>query len=88
MACLKREATNEWIAAQLTGKGYRVSASLASRWRLPQYAELPNYAHIVALGPDFERAYAKVVRDVNGWGRLALLDMVMALGDLAEEMSA
>jgi hypothetical protein len=88
MAFIRCDVKNEWAVAELTAQGFRVSKSLVSRWRSPEYAELPTYAHVVALGPDFERAYSKSVSQMNGWGRVALMDVVQALGDLAEEMSA
>lgn len=88
LAVIRRDVKGDWIAVTLTEKGFRVSEAMVSKWRSPDYTELPTYAHIVALGPEFERAYSKSVSQVNGWGRIALMDVVSALGDLAEEMSA
>jgi hypothetical protein len=84
MAFIRCDVKNEWAVAELTAQGFRVSKSLVSRWRSPEYAELPTYAHVVALGPDFERVYSRVVRKANGWGRVALLDLLDAAGDVAE----
>jgi hypothetical protein len=88
MALIRADVKGEWVALTLSAQGFRVSKETVSKWRNPSEPELPNYAHIVALGPDFERAYAKCVSQMNGWGRLALVDVVKAIGELAEEMSA
>ena len=88
MAVIKCGLKGDWIAMHLTAQGYRVNEATVSKWRSPDYPHLPTYAHVVALGPEFERAYAKCVSQVNGWGRLAIVDVVRALGELAEEISA
>lgn len=88
MTVIRTDLKGDYIAAVLTAKGFRVNEATVSKWRSPTYPHLPTYAHIVALGPEFERAYARTVSMVNGYGRIALMDVVSALGDLAEEMSA
>jgi hypothetical protein len=74
----------EYVAAHLAAQGFRVSPALVSYWQNPTRTELPNGAHLVALGPDFERVYSRVVRKANGWGRVAILDLLDAAGDVAE----
>jgi hypothetical protein len=88
MAMLKADVSNDWVAAELTAKGFRVSASLVSHWRNPSRSEVANDAHIAALGDNFDRIHANCKRQVNGWSLRTLLDVVRAIGDLAEEMSA
>jgi hypothetical protein len=87
LAIVRRDVKGDWIATTLTEAGFRVNNAMVSKWRSPDYTELPTYAHIVALGPEFERAYAKAISQVNKWSRVALMDVVAALGDLAEELS-
>jgi hypothetical protein len=88
MAAIRCGFKGDYIATALTASGYAVNEGKVSKWRSAAYTELPTYAHIAALGQDFERAFCQAAREVNGWGRLALLDVVKAIGDLAEEMSA
>jgi hypothetical protein len=74
----------EYVAVHLSAQGFRVSPVLVSYWQNPTRSELPNGAHLVALGPEFERVYSRVVRKANGWGRLAILGLLDAAGDVAE----
>jgi len=74
----------EYVAVHLSAQGFRVSPVLVSYWQNPTRSELPNGAHLVALGPEFERVYSRVVRQANGWGRLAILGLLDAAGDVAE----
>jgi hypothetical protein len=39
---------------------------------------------IVALGPEFQRCLKKAQDQYHGWGKLALLELIDAVGDLAE----
>jgi hypothetical protein len=84
MACLRLDLKNLAVALELQKREFRVSESLVSRWRSGDYAELPNGAHIASLGPDFERAYHLCSSRVNGFGKRALIDLVEAVGELAE----
>ena len=81
MAVIKRDVKNQWIALELASKGFRVGEPLVSKWRDPDADELPTYAHIVALGIDFEHAYFKALSKVNGWGRIALIQVAESLGE-------
>jgi hypothetical protein len=84
MACIRRDLKNLTVALELQARGFRVSESLVSRWRNGEYAELPNGAHIAALGSEFERAHHLCSSKVNGFGKRALLDLVEAVGELAQ----
>jgi hypothetical protein len=81
MTVIKRDVTGDWIAAELTQKGFRVGVPLVSKWRSSDATELPTYAHIVALGQEFEHAYFKCLSKVNGWGRVALIQVAESLGE-------
>lgn len=83
MACKRRDLKNLAIALELQARDFRVSESLVSRWRNGDYPELPNGAHVVALGLEFERAYHMCASKVNGYGRMALIDIAESLGELA-----
>lgn len=74
----------EYVASHLSAQGFRVSPVLVSYWQNPTRPELPHGAHFVAIGPDFERVYSRVVRRANGWGLDALRELVDAAGDMAE----
>jgi hypothetical protein len=88
MAIEKAGVKPDWIAAELSRQDFRVSATLVSYWRNPDRTELPNNAHIAALGPEFERTYAKCQSKVNGWAFTALLEAMQAMGNLAEAIEA
>jgi len=62
------------------------SESLISRWRNPTQRESPSLVQLCAHGPEFLRLFKRELEVYHGWGRLALLDVVNALGDLAEAM--
>jgi hypothetical protein len=60
-----------------------VSRSLVSRWRSPEHREVPSLAQVMTLGPEFQRLFVKELSKFHGFGRLALLDLVESLGELA-----
>ena len=78
-ACLRFGKKNLWIATTLG-----VSESLVSRWRNPDHREGPSLAQVIALGEEFQRAFKKEQEKYHGWGRKALMDVIEAVGELAE----
>lgn len=84
MAAIKFGQTNVWMAAHLRSKGYRVSEQLVSQWRSVDRDELPHLGHLMALGEGFLRLLHKVESDHFGWGKRALLDVLNAIGEIAE----
>ena len=79
MACIRFGQKNQAIA--LTAG---VSESLVSRWRNPEHREVPSLSQVVALGPEFQRLFAREQSKFYGFGKRALLDLVEAVGELAE----
>lgn len=65
-----------------------VSESLVSRWRKPEYRELPSIGQIAAHGPEFVFVYLKEQRKFYGFGKRTILELLAMVGDVAEEMSA
>jgi hypothetical protein len=80
------------IACGLTAKDFaahfQLSESVVHRWLNPHARECPSQAQITSLGSEFMRQLARSYNRRFGWGRTALLDVVKAIGELAEEMSA
>lgn len=64
-----------------------VSRSLVSRWRSPEHREVPSLAQVMTLGPEFQRIFIKELSKFHGFGRLALMDLVESLGELAEAVN-
>lgn len=83
MACIRFGEKDESLALTLG-----VSRSLVSRWRSPEHREVPSLAQVVALGPEFQRLFLKELSKFHGFGRLALLDLVESLGELAEAVNS
>ena len=79
MAVMLSGVKPDWIAAEL-----EVGKSLVSRWRSGDYRESPSLNQIVALGDDFLYCFRKAQNRINGSGRRALLDVMSAMGDLAD----
>jgi hypothetical protein len=78
-ACIRAGKKNLWIASTLD-----VSESLVSRWRKVEHREVPSLVQVLSLGEDFQRAFKKEQEVYHGWARKALIDLVGAMGELAE----
>lgn len=82
MACIRFGEKNSTLAAMCG-----VSESLVSRWRKPNQRELPSIGQVFALGSEFLRLFKAEQSKCFGWGTTALMDVVKAVGELAEEIA-
>ena len=75
------------IAAGLTNKGIAsdlgVNESIVGRWRNLDAKESPSLVYVTRLGPEFVRLLTRGYSRRCGWGRLALIDLITAVGDVA-----
>lgn len=88
MAAIRFGLKNLAIAHILKEAGCPASESLISKWRNPNYTESPSMMQLCAHGVEFQRLLQKEWSKFHGFGRLALLDAVTALGELAEALEA
>lgn len=82
-ACIRAGFKGGYIAETL-----KVGEPLVSKWRDPDYTQLPTIGQVFALGPEFLRCFKKEQEKYYGWPKAALVELVEAFGSLAEEMSA
>ncbi len=82
MACIRFGEKNLTLALTCG-----VSESLVIRWRNPHQRELPSIGQVFALGPEFLRLFKAEQSRHFKWGTTALLDVVKAVGELAEEIA-
>ena len=84
LACVRFGEKNLALALTISAAtGQTVSESMVSRWRNVGQRDLPNEAQLLALGSAFNRLYYREKRDHFGWARLALIDLITAVGDVA-----
>jgi hypothetical protein len=80
------------IACGLTPKElaahFELSESVIHRWLNPHARECPSQQQLTSLGSEFMRQLGLSYGRRFGWRAKALLDVVKAIGELAEEMSA
>lgn len=67
---------------------FGLSESVIHRWMNVNARECPSQSQLTSLGSEFMRQLTKSYDRRFGWGRKALLDVVTAMGALADEMSA